>query len=149
MPSKPKYPRTVGSLLSSNPLLKSLSAESQRLNELLEIVRSHLPEPLANHCHSVSSGKNSLILYTESSAWASRLRFISRQLQKKLQDSGFGVDKITIRVSINRTRKTPNRERIRQLTPENAKLLQQIAENIPDEALKASLQRLSRHVRKN
>ena len=148
MPSKPRSPRAVGALLSSHPFLKSLNAESKRLSELLEIVRSHLPEPLAGHCLAVSGSKNSLILYTESSAWASRLRFISRQLQTNLHSAGLSVEKISIRVSIKRTQRTPKHEKIRQLTPKNAELLQQLANDMPDDQLKASLQRLSRHVRK-
>lgn len=149
MSVKTKYPRSVGALVGSHPTLKFLIEKSARLNELLEIVRSHLPPALAEHCHAVSEDKKSLMLYTDSSAWASRLRFTARQLQTNLRKSGYTADKIAVRVLIKRTPKKSHREKIRQLTPENAELIRQTARDIPDAALSKSLQRLCRHVEKN
>ncbi len=150
MQSKPRYPKAIGTLLGSQSLpgstIRSLTAEGKRLNQLLELVRSLLPEPLDSHCLAVVNGKNSLILYTESSAWASRLRFFSRQLKSRMEDSGVSVGKVSVKVLITRGPGKTIPRKPRHLTADNAKLINEVAENLGDLELSAALKRLSRHV---
>ena len=88
------------------------------------------------------------MLYADSSAWASRLRFVSRNLIRELQQHDHvGIKQITVRIFIpDRARKLKPRSKT-LLSKENAKLLQQTAESIGDPALGAALLRLSRHHR--
>ncbi|MCG8426349.1 MAG: DciA family protein, partial [Chromatiales bacterium] len=86
-----------------------------------------------------------LILYTVSSAWASRLRFISRQLTGQLKGKGIQIENISVRVQLqHQPQKRPAR-RIRNLGRENATLIEQLADHIEDDKLSAALRRLSRH----
>jgi hypothetical protein len=48
--------------------------------EILKIIRAALPEALANHVqHSLLNG-NKLLIYTDSAAWATQLRFYEKTL---------------------------------------------------------------------
>jgi len=111
------------------------------------LVRSLLPQPLDLHCLSAQRREGRLILHAGSSAWASRLRYFSRDLRIRLRDKGVPVQKIEVRVLIGNPRKTPPPRRARTLSSDNAELIGAVAEGIGDPDLRAALQRLSRHGR--
>lgn len=142
-----KRTRLVGDLLQQGPTLKQLLARSKQQAQLLERVRTLLPAPLQGHCTAAILKQNQLLLYTDASAWASRLRYLSRDLTRRLGKQGMGINKVTVRVMLNarpaRTEPRPGR----RLSAENAALLDQTAEGIADPKLSSALRRLSRHRR--
>lgn len=85
----------------NNPSFKSASsfgsaqlavclARVAEQRQLLVRVRSALPAEIAQHVeHSLISG-NKLIVYTQTAAWASQIRFFQQVLLNKLQVSGQG-----------------------------------------------------------
>lgn len=75
---KPTYFRK--SLSFSNRSFDQLDCKIRQQKELLQSVRKVLPEVLAKHVqHSLLTG-NKLLIYTDSAAWATQLRFYSPKL---------------------------------------------------------------------
>jgi hypothetical protein len=95
----------INKFLAANNTLASLIAHSKEQEALLKQVRSLLPDPLNQHCSAAILRDKILILYVDSSAWASRLRYFCRNLSRHLQQQDVIVQKITIRVLIPDGRK--------------------------------------------
>ena len=142
---KPRYPKAIGSFLHKQSTFEQLAAKSREFDDLLQQVRTLLPAPLGEHCSAAIKRDKTLILYTVSSAWASRLRFISRQLTGQLKGKGMQIEKISVRVQLQRQPQKRPPRRIRNLSGENATLIEQLADHIEDDKLSAALRRLSRH----
>jgi hypothetical protein len=141
----PNRPRPVTELLSSSSNLRLLLAQSQEQRSLLKQIHALLPPPLDRHCRAVLAKQQRLILYTDSPAWASRLRFFSRNLLDQLSKTGLGYKRVVVRVTLPRepTHRKPRRSQ--RLSPGNAELLAQVAETIDDPLLGAALRRLGQH----
>ncbi len=141
-----KKPRILDDFLRADPAIRKLLSRSAKQNSLLQQVRTLLPKPLDEHCLAAVPKEGSLVLYADSSAWASRLRFFARNLTRELQHRDqTGIERISVRIFIpDRARKPKPRSKT-LLSKENAQLLQQTAESIGDPALGAALIRLSQH----
>ncbi|MCF6355350.1 MAG: DUF721 domain-containing protein [Candidatus Polarisedimenticolaceae bacterium] len=138
-------PRTVHQLLHSGSALRELRHCLSAQEKLLTLTRSLLPAPLDQHCLSAQQRCSHLIIHTGSSAWASRLRYFSRDLRAKLRSKGVVVQKIEVRVFIsNPSTKRPARH-IHRLSQDNAELIEATADEIQDANLRAALKRLSQH----
>ncbi len=138
-------PRSINTFLHSAPVLRELRNSLGAQEKLLILTRSLLPAPLDQHCLSVQQHCSTLIVHTDSSAWASRLRYCSRDLRTKLRNKGVLVRKIEVRVFISNQPKTRSTRHIHRLSQDNAKLIEATADNIQDAKLRAALKRLSRH----
>ena len=141
-----RIPRLLDDFLHTDPAIRQLLSRSAQQNSLLHYVQKLLPKPLGEHCLAAVHKEDSLVLFADSSAWASRLRFVSRNLIRELQRRDqAGIERISVRIFIpDRARKPKPRSKT-LLSKENAQLLQQTAESIGDPALSAALIRLSRH----
>ncbi|QJD29530.1 DUF721 domain-containing protein [Methylococcus geothermalis] len=72
---------------------KALGACLVRLEnhrKLLETIRRGLPPPLATHCLDCVASDGTLVLYAESAAWASQLRFYLPRIIEELAKEGQG-----------------------------------------------------------
>ncbi len=138
-------PRTVNQLLHSGPTLRELHRRLDAQERLLGLVRGLLPEPLDRHCLAAQQQRGRLLLHTDSSAWASRLRYLSRDLRAKLRDKGILVQKVEVRVFIDSpARRRPPGRRC-HLSRDSARLIEATADEIRDADLRAALKRLCRH----
>ncbi len=117
-------------------------------NRLLCIVRTALPPSIAEHAnHCVASG-NRLLIYTDSAAWASQIRFFNGAIINKLSE--FGQQQIIgIQVKIllqpgqhenGRTVHLPSGETVKAV-------FQQVDENSED-VLDRALAKLAKTLRK-
>jgi len=141
------HPRTVGDYLRADPKLRKLLSRERSQRQLLNQVVAQLPADLKAHCIATVLDNGRLCLYTDTSAWASRLRYFTRELNSRLRHEGLRVDKINVRVLIrNRTRQARH-EPVRRLSRENANLILQTSQSIADPELSAALQRLCKHRR--
>jgi hypothetical protein len=139
-------PRRLDLLLKQSKPLKQLLLDCQQHTELLQLVKSRLPDPLCEHCCFARINQRELALAVDSPAWSSRLRFMQRGLLQEL--TSLGIEVTSLKVSVQPTRqpaKTPARPGQRPLSDDNARLIQRLAEHISDAHLKNSLQRLTRH----
>lgn len=141
-------PVVTATFLRASPLMRELTASIQEQGRLLSLVRSLLPAPLCDHCLFVRSGSRGLVIYTDSSVWASRLRYLSNDLCLKLRERGHPFGKINVRIlPAERPRQRPARI-ANSLSAANAELMLSVAQDIQDPDLRAALERLSRHVRR-
>lgn len=141
-------PRPVSELISANPGLNQLIQADARQRSLLEQVKALLPQPLSQHCLAVVQTSEKLVLYTDSSAWASRFRFLGRELAQKLRDQGVECRQLKVRILPSRREKPARTRRLRRMSERNARLLSQVADSLSDPLLAASLRRLARHAEK-
>jgi hypothetical protein len=115
--------------------------------DLLNLVRDLLPATVSDHCIRAIPHPDTLTLLAESSAWASRLRYLSQELLQRLNKRQFHFKRIQVRVMVDAqsVSPTPTRRQPIPISVENAKLLRSLASSLGDNELKLALQRLSRH----
>ncbi|MCB1764297.1 MAG: DUF721 domain-containing protein [Gammaproteobacteria bacterium] len=140
----PSAPKSLASIINNSGSTAALVAQTRRQATLLELVQRELETTLQAHLQVALLRDRLLILYTDSSAWASRLRFVSRTLRGRLSERGYQIDKITVRVSLKPAERAPGQHR-RSLSRENGRLLDRTADGIDDPDLRRALKRLSRH----
>ncbi len=141
----PVKPRPIGQILRSSREIERLLQETRQQAEITEQVRRRLPESLRPHLVAARLHRGELLLYADSPAWSSRLRYLSRDLKRQLLRRGRGISGLRVRVSLGDHAKTIRRERIRRLSLANARLLEQTAKHIDSPPLAAALRRLARH----
>ncbi len=139
-------PLRLSDYLQSGKTFAALQAQARQHEALLLRVRGLLPAPLDLHCLAVAMKERQLLIYADSPAWASRLRYLSRDLLNRLRQDGLVVVKITVRVIIERHPHIPKQYHARHLSGKNAELILQMADDITDPELGAALRRLGRHV---
>ncbi len=140
-------PLPLKNLLRSCPSLNSLGQTLSRQQQLLFRVQNALPAQMAPHCRAVALKRQHLIIFADSPVWASRFRYAARQLAAKLPRTGPKIR--DIRVAVHLEQGVPRRPRRRPLTlsPANGRLLQAVAQEMDDPALRAALHRLGRRAR--
>lgn len=143
-----KRPRLIKDYFQRTNKLHGLLEQSIEQSLLLKRLRTLIPPPMDTHCTAAVLKESGLVLYADSSTWASRLRFTSRDLVRRLNAEGMEIKRITVRVLV--TSKPPERKRskIRHLSAENAFLINQTAADIDDHDLSEALVRLSKHATK-
>jgi hypothetical protein len=75
---KPTYFKKA--LAFSNRSFDQLDSRIMQQKELLQSVRKVLPGDLAKHVHHSLLSGNKLLIYTDSAAWATQLRFYQQKL---------------------------------------------------------------------
>ena len=116
------------------------------LRQLEARLRELLPAELANRVKPGQVKGKCLILYTDSPAWAARLRFLAPQLVKQIGDA-CTMKPATIQVKVLPTSPPPSsspRRRSPGLSDGTRRLIEQVAGGISDEKLAAALRRLAR-----
>ena len=139
-------PNSLTGVLKSSGTVRDLLSQAQDMQRLLTRVRKHLPSPLESHCRAALVKKRQLMLFVDSPAWASRLRYYSRNLKSLLLREGMRVERVSVRVMISDAPQQHKGKAAKKLSTENASLIRQTAEGIGDEELSAALKRLGSHV---
>jgi hypothetical protein len=137
----------LNNYLQNSVEFATIRAKLQQNRGLLEEIQQLLPAPLNEHCVGIAAKQDHLILYSDSSAWASRLRYITRDLLAKLSKNNISFNKITVKITIDNRKKATKRSgrRSRLISATNSEQLQKIANSTPDPELRAALMRLSSH----
>lgn len=91
-------PESTNELLSNSPL-RSLLERVEKHGEILRIVREALPPSLAGHCKDCLAREDQrLVIFTDSPAWASQLRFYVPTILVKLKTpNGYDFRDIQVR----------------------------------------------------
>ena len=123
----------------------------QFLSQIKHILATSLnDQTLAEHCKYAHLDNHHLRLFTDASIWASRFRFQSRALQQMLNQNGYQIKKIDVRVippsSIPSYQKPI--EPAKKVNADTAANILETAESIEDPGLKSALQRLARSATK-
>lgn len=139
--------KPLNKFLNSAKTLAGIKAQLAEQEAIIEQLQGILPPPMVEHCVRAIPKNGDLVLLVDSSAWASRLRYFSPQLNRQLQQNGLAVRRIQVKVTLVNSRNA-HRERMRRinpLSPSNAKLLKSVAESLDDNELRMALLRLSTH----
>ena len=112
---------------------------------LLRRIRAELPQSLAGHVLHCVVHENTLLLYTDSAAWASQLRFLKQDILQaagKAQNCAF--EKLQIRILADQIGASPRTESKAKLpSAEKIAMLRNQVDDIRDSRLQQALQRLS------
>lgn len=139
-------PSSITQLLhrASSPA-KGVLQRGQFLHRLNRLVGSLLDDDSKLHCQVGNVRDGVLILYVDSTAWASRLRYQGTALLKQLQlRRGLAsLQQVEIKVLPIQEKIEKNRPAV--LTHEASSYLSACADSIEDNGLRTALQRLAAH----
>lgn len=140
-----KEPCSMKTLLQTSAVLQQIGKRLAEQQSLLDRVRQQLPADLASHCHAAVPDGDRLTVYTDSPAWASRLRYFGPELESLLRSGRRTLREVRIRVlavDSKVSRNSPARK-TKRLSEENRRMLIQVAEGLSEPSLRAALRRLA------
>lgn len=149
-PPPPAAVATVGERLrrQQQGTLAQLLAQANRFNQLTQIFRAYLPPLLHDHAVLVRLDAECWLVHTDSSSWATRLRYALHNSRQALgQHLGLELPKPRIQIVPASLPQRPQRPRL-TLTDQNVKLLESTARTVHDPRLSAALLRLIEHGRR-
>ncbi|WAK02746.1 DUF721 domain-containing protein [Methylobacter sp. YRD-M1] len=117
--------------------------EQQR--QILQHIREALPEALAKHARYCVVNDKKLLIYTDSAAWASQLRFYSQAILAAV--APITREPVTLmQVKILTEQKSPYEKPIRRANvpaKDKIEIIRNLGLNVPDNQLKQALLKLS------
>lgn len=120
----------------------------QFLHRLNRLLSSLLDDDSRLHCQVGNVRDGVLIIYVDSTAWASRLRYQSPALLKQLQQRKGLAALNQIEIKVLPRQESKKRIKPVELSAEASSCLSACADSIADEGLRAALQRLATHHKK-
>jgi len=133
--------RTTHQLLSSS-ILCGLVKKAEQHGIILKHVREALPIALADHCKDCLADGGRLVIFTDSPAWASQLRFYAPVILARLR-TAYGDDFREMQVRNLRLEAPADRPKpIRTPAPEIAHLIQASGQSTSSGQLRDALLRL-------
>ncbi|HEX5339931.1 MAG TPA: DciA family protein [Gammaproteobacteria bacterium] len=131
--------------LVSGSSLARLGAEARRISQLRDTVRRRLPPEQAPWCLGAEIRDTTLLIYMASAATATAVRYRQQALLAALgADLGRPLSRLEVRVMPDPPLPPAPRPVPRVLSEAVRHLLEQTAEDVNDESLAHSLQRLAR-----
>lgn len=126
--------------------LAQLIAQTDRLSHINKVFLAYLPNHLHGHAKITSTSADYWLVQTDSSAWASRLRYLLPQLQQQLSEQfGNSVPPLKLRVQppAGDIDSASAAQRRMEMTEKSAALLTGAAQDVSDQKLGAALRRLA------
>ncbi len=154
----PQQQKTSNTLLAVGEYLQhpqgrcsQLAAKTHNLSRLNQIFRAYLPPHLHDHATLARLDSDGWVVQTDSSAWATRLRYLLPSLQKPLAEHlGTQIPAPRIRIAPPAVpAPTPPPPRRMVMTDEAVSVLEGAARNLPDRRLGEAMLRLARHGRQS
>lgn len=121
----------------------------QFLHRLNRLVGSLLDDDSKLHCQVGNVRDGVLILYVNSTAWASRLRYQCPALLKQLQQRRGLASLQQIEIKVLPKQEKIEKSRPAELSREASSCLSACADSIEDNGLRTALQRLAAHHKKS
>src|SRR5699024_6751357 len=139
-------PRPLPTLLHTlNADLGMLLRHAEYLQAVRKAVTEALPEAAADHIHVATIDRQQLVLHTDSTGWATRLRYAETAIQRGLaQRMRLHVERVLIRVRPALAR-TPTAPIERHISSANCDYMRRIADHVDDAELARALRTLSNH----
>lgn len=127
----------------------SLSHKSQHFDEILKILLACLPDSCQSHVSIAKVDYKTLVVVTDSSVWASRLRLYSNTMLEMIkQHSAHDITQIKISQVQTRLEIKPHVNIIhREMNLETQRLLTQTADCIEDKELQNALLKLAKRAK--
>ena len=124
--------------------------ETTRKNKLItQLLYRYLPPEFISHISVVGIKQKTLILGVDSSAWLTKLRFLTDELTKNLRSqTGLDIDTIKVQKVDAEHCQQSNKHYLRKkpmqpLAEGTRRQLRSLAQDTPDESLSKSLKRLA------
>jgi hypothetical protein len=130
-------------IIKTSAHLQKLIQTSHDQQQILLKIKNLLEPQLAAHCISTYYSGQSLKLFTDSPVWASRFRFQSKNLIKKLYENHIPVHKLDVRVMPQSRPPELRKHPARRISEQAAQSLIDTADSINDENLEAALRKLA------
>lgn len=144
----PYKPRPIKRLLNENAGLRNIQETIFYQNELTNTIRSLLVSPLHNHIASAQIERGILTIYTDTPAWAARLRFQVGNLVQELRPRYPALKTAKIRVlQISNKPKQPLQKARKSSAA--ARIIHNNALNTKDLTLREALERLSNSLKQD
>lgn len=133
--------------LQSNTAMAALLPALARMGSLQKACAANLP-PMFDACQILNFEAGQLVMSTPNAALAARLKQQLPRLQERLQNDGWQVNSIRIKVQVGRTEPPPAPKRVLEL-PENAvssfaELSQALEDSPRNEALRNAIDAMVR-----
>ncbi len=91
----------IGELVEgAQNVLQQLWEKNQQVQQVNQTLPNILPKPLLQHCRVVNVREHTAVIYTDSAAWATRLRYLVPQILQVWQQHSFTIIKIEIKVHL-------------------------------------------------
>jgi hypothetical protein len=136
---------TIGKLLGATAELKALTARTRRLRELQTLYLGSAPSELAKASRVKSYRAGTLVISTDNSAVAAKLKQLAPRVLAALRETADEVTAIRIEVQVIGGPGEARRKSVKtSLTPEAIEKFDELAKSVADEDLKAALTRLAR-----
>jgi len=140
--------RRIGSLITSRTLRElGMPADVARLSEITAAWVETVGEGLARHVHPIRFVMGRLVLRADSAVWVSRVRHSHDSLLHTLRQHKLFQDAIGLEVRAAPVERLRERAHSRQrpgLSAETGKLLEAVARDVNDPALRDALLRLGK-----
>lgn len=145
MPSKKNKPVSISSLANTqSEILKALFARTAQITALQQKIQNELDPPLREHLFVADFDSSALTLYTDSPAWAAKLRYNIPVITRIAQVS-CGLTElrsVRIKVVLPETDTTSTKRKIK-LSDQTKQLIRETIESTKDPQLRSALLRLS------
>ncbi len=140
-----KKPQQITTICDGNSQLKYISVRTNKLKQLDSVLQKLLPQQLRGHCRLANITTNSIIVQTDSSQFASLLRFDAPRICKALSENlNNSVTRLKVTVNANLRFAKQEKKTTKVLSSNAATSLQQVAEMIEDGNLKQALNKLAK-----
>jgi hypothetical protein len=141
----PKF-HSLNSLLTSDASqLKLLTAEARQLIQLRDAVRGQLSPQLASHCLGACLEAGILVIYMDSAAAATPIRYQRHELMDKLSTAGLRCQALKIQILPDPPVTPAPKAAAHKLSDTVCRILESTAAQLSEGPLKHSLQRLARN----
>ena len=147
MPVEKTYLVNFATLVNNrSEILPALFKRAQKLSNVQQKIRSELDPPLSEHLIVADFNNQSLILHTDSPAWAARLRYnISKILDIARISCGLSeLRSVRIKVVLSENGITGVKRKI-ELSNQSKQLILNAAESTSDPQLRSVLLRISKN----
>ena len=129
---------TVSDFLDSSDRLSQICNHIEKNRELQTRLRKHLDSPLDQHVTVADYRQQTLVLHTDSAAWAARLRYRTPDVLKVFKSAIPGIRTIRIKVAPPAAPERAPR-RAQPISADSAGAIRQVADKIGDTALRTAL----------
>ena len=138
--SQQKSFRSIQTILSDNPKSHQVRLLAQNLvhSNLLTTIQELLPDSSKSHCLSAQLKYDVLIVHTDSSAWAAKLRFqLATLLPTLRRQAGYhAATKVTIRIQPPQASRKSHKHTVSNMDQQTAQQIRELASAIRDETLR-------------
>ncbi|CAM2194493.1 DUF721 domain-containing protein [Paraburkholderia kururiensis] len=147
-PSAPRLPQPVAEVLSRTDAFAPLRAGVEQIAAMERDLSRLLPEYLSASVEPGFIKDGVLVLFAAHNALAARLRHLEPRLLSDLQQRGWAVESLRIRVR-PQAMKAPPPVKEARMTPAGATALQELSQALSPSPLQAALARMAaRHLKK-